>query len=65
MFPVKMREKGIGVALANSSLMIKSVEFSISFRELECNFVCLNLCTFLLLLGGLFIALIQLLGGLL
>lgn len=29
-FPANMREKGTEVALANGSLMIKSVEFSIS-----------------------------------
>ena len=54
--PAKMREKGTRVALANGSLMTNSVEFSISLRELECNFVCLNVLTFLLVLDGLFIA---------
>ena len=39
MFPKTMREKGTGVALANGSPMTKSIEFSISFRELECNYV--------------------------
>lgn len=29
-FPTNMREKGTKVALANGSLMIKSIEFSIS-----------------------------------
>lgn len=29
-FPTNMREKGTEVALANGSLMIKSIEFSIS-----------------------------------
>ena len=62
-FLAKMREKNTGVALANSSPMIKWVEFSISLRESECNFVGLNLCTFLSMLGGLFIVLVQLLGG--
>ena len=65
MFPAKMREKGTGVALANSSLMTKSVDFLLFLRELECNSVCLNVHTFLLVLVGLFIALVQLLGGLL
>ena len=63
MFPAKMREKGTRVALANGSLMTKSVEFSLSLRESECNSVCLNMHTFLLVLGGLFIVLVQLLGG--
>jgi len=60
-----MREKDARVALANGSSMIKSVKFSISLIGLECNSVCLNLCTFLLVLGDLFIALVWLLGGLL
>ena len=63
MFPTKMREKGTRVTLANGSSITKSIKFSISFRELECNSVYLNMHTFLLMLGGLFIALIQLLGG--
>ena len=32
-FPTNMREKGTEVALANGSLMIKSVEFSVFLRE--------------------------------
>ena len=63
MFPAKMREKGTKVALANGSQMTKSVEFSISLRESECNSVCLNVHIFLLMLDGLFIALVQLLGA--
>ena len=58
MFPAKMREKGTKVALANGSLMSKSVEFSISLIESKCNCVCLNVHIFLLVLDGLFIALI-------
>ena len=65
MFPAKMREKGTGVVLANGSPMTKSVDFLLFLRELECNSVCLNVHTFLLVLVGLFIALVQLLGGLL
>ena len=42
MFPTKMREKDTGVGLANDSPMIKLVKFLIFLRELECNFVCLN-----------------------
>ena len=61
-FPTKMRKKDTGVALANNSLMIKSIEFSISFRESECNSIGLYLCTFLPVLDGLFIGLVQLLG---
>ena len=34
-----MREKDIGVALAKSSHIIKLVEFSVSLRDSECNFV--------------------------
>ena len=59
----KITEKGTRVALANSSPMTKLVEFSISLRESECNSVSLNVHTFLLVLGGLFIVLVQLLGG--
>ena len=33
MFLAKMKEKGIVVALANGSSMIKSVEFSVSLRK--------------------------------
>jgi len=58
MFPAKMREKDTRVAITKGSPMMKSVEFLISLKELECNSVCLNLCTFLLVLGGLFIALV-------
>ena len=65
MFPAKMREKGTEVVLANGSPMTKSVNFLLFLRELECNSVCLNVHTFLLVLVGLFIALVQLLGGLL
>ena len=39
MFPTKMREKDIGVALTNGSSMTKSIEFSISLRESKCNYV--------------------------
>ena len=39
MFPKKMREKGTRVVLANGSPMTKSVEFTILFRESECNYV--------------------------
>ena len=39
MFPSKMREKDIGVALAKSSHIIKLVEFSVSLRDSECNSV--------------------------
>jgi len=53
-----MRKKDTRVALANGSPMIKSEEFSISLRELEYNSVCLKLCTFLPVLGDLFIALV-------
>ena len=63
MFPAKMREKGTGVVLANGSPMTKSVDFLLFLRELECNSVCLNVHTCLLVLVGLFIALVQLLGG--
>ena len=63
MFPAKMREKGTRVVLANGSPMTKSVDFLLFLRELECNSVCLNVHTFLLVLVGLFIALVQLLGG--
>ena len=62
-FPAKMKEKGTRVVLANGSLMIKSIEIFISHRELECNSVCLELCTLFLVFGGLFIALIQPLGA--
>ena len=51
------------MVLAKGSPMTKLVEFSMFFRESKCNFVCLNVHTFLLVLGGLFIALVQLLGG--
>ena len=61
-FSAKVREKDTRVALANGSLMIKLVEFSISLRKSECNSVCLSLYTFLLVLGNLFIALVQMLG---
>jgi len=62
-FPAKMRKKDNRVLLANSSLMIKSVEFSISLRESECNSVCWNVHTSLLVLVDLFIVLVQLLEG--
>ena len=44
------------MALANGSLMTKLVEFFVSLRELECNSVCLNVYTFLMMFDGLFIA---------
>ena len=50
MFPAKMKEKDTRVVLANNSPMIKLLQFSISLRESECNFVGLNLCTFLSML---------------
>ena len=58
MFPTKMREKGTKVALVNGSPITKLVEFSLSLRESECNSVCLNMHTFLLVLVGLFITLV-------
>ena len=45
MFPTKMKEKDTRVVLANNSPMIKLLQFSISLRESECNFVFLSLCT--------------------
>ena len=39
-FLAKMREKDTEVLFANGSPMIKSIEFSISLRESECNSVC-------------------------
>ena len=42
MFPAKMKEKDTRVVLANNSPMIKLLQFSISLRESECNFECLN-----------------------
>ena len=50
MFLANMREKGIRVALANGSLMTKSISFSISLRELECNSVYFGVHAFLLVL---------------
>ena len=50
--PYKDERKAPGVALANGSPMIKSIEFFISFRKSECNSVCLNVNTFLLVLFG-------------
>ena len=65
MFLANMREKGIKVTLANGSPMTKSVSFSISLRESECNSVYFDVHAFLLVLNGLFIAIVQLLGALL
>ena len=62
-FLAKMREKDTEVLLANGSPMIKSIEFSISLRESECNSVCWNVHTSLLVLVDLFIVLVQQLGG--
>ena len=42
MFSAKMKEKDTRVVLANNSPMIKLLQFSISLRESECNFECLN-----------------------
>ena len=61
-FPANMRERHQS-DITNGSPMTKSVKFSIFLKKLECNSVCFNVHTFLLVLGGLFTALLQLLGG--
>ena len=45
MFPTKMKEKDTELALGDSSLMIKSVEFSIYLKKSKCNSIFLNYFT--------------------